>query len=606
MKGMFCPSLLVSKVYDQLTDGAERVKQEKKNTEAESIAVQLFPFIARVFFISMFTNLLVLAPSLYMLEVYDRVINSRSHSTLLMLTILVIGLYIVLELLEWVRSRHMHEGALELDRNVRQRLLHAVIAARLQGSQAGGVQPLNDLKTIREALPSTPFLSVLDAPLALLILVVLFFVNSLLGWIAVGGALLQAGIGIVNERRTHGPFRDASRNATAARRYADGALKNAQVIESMAMMPGVHERWLNMQQAFLRDQALASDYAGSGSALSRMVQMLQGSILLGVGGWLALQGLIGGSLMIVGSILGGRLLAPLVQIIAGWRQIESARESWSRMSLLLQTYPLPDKSMPLPPPDGRLSVEGVVASPPGAGIPVLKGVSFVLAPGDSLAVVGPSASGKSTLARLMTGILPAQQGSVRLDGVDIHTWDHESLGPHIGYLPQDVELFDGTIAENIARFGDIDRPMLEKACRLSGIDAFIELLPDRYDTRIGADGAFLSGGQRQRVGLARAVYGDPRFLVLDEPDSSLDDEGDASLLALLGQMKRAGVTVVVVTQRKNLLAALDYMLVLIDGRVQKFGRRDEVLGAMSAESKPKAASRPQAMPGMIPVSGGFR
>jgi len=582
------------------------VKQSQKNIETQELFSQIFPYLIRVFLISFFTNILVLAPSLYMLEVYDRVINSRSFSTLLMLTILVIGLYIVLELLEWVRSRHMQEGALELDRSLRERVLHAIFAARLQGTQAGGVQPLNDLKTIREALPSTPFLSMLDVPLSLLILVLLFLVSPLLGWIAVGGALFQAVIGFMNERRTHEPFRDANRYATASRHYAEGALKNAQVIESMAMLPGIHARWLKLQQAFLREQAIASDHAGSGAALSRMVQLLQGSILLGAGGWLALQGLLSGSLMIVGSILGGRLLAPLVQIITGWRQIEAAREAWGRIALLLNTYPVPEKGMALPSPEGRLSVEGVIAAPPGGGQPVLKGVSFALVPGDSLAVVGPSASGKTTLARLLTGIWQARQGTVRLDGIDVYAWDKEELGPRVGYLPQDVELFDGTIAENIARFGDIDRSMLEKACRLAGIDALIDLLPDRYDTRIGADGAFLSGGQRQRVGLARAVYGDPRFLVLDEPDSSLDDEGDASLLELLRALKRDGVTVVVITQRKNLLSALDHMLVLIDGRVQKFGLRDEVLGSMRSDSKPKAVNRAPVVSSMVPVAGGGR
>ncbi|NEX12097.1 MAG: type I secretion system permease/ATPase [Prosthecochloris sp.] len=561
------------------------------------------PYFGRVFFISLFTNLLVLTPSLYMLEVYDRVVNSRSHLTLLMLTILVIGLYVVLELLEWVRSRHMHEGALRLDTVLKNPVFHAIFSARLQGAQPGSIQPLNDLKAIRDFLPSLPMLSMLDVPLALFILVLLFLINPLLGWFAVGGAVVQAGIGFVNGRLTNDHLQEANKHALSSRNYADSAVRNAQVIESMAMLPGIHERWHKMQQTFLRNQAIASDYAGGSSALSRMVQMLQGSLLLGVGGWLALQGLIGGSMMIVGSILGGRLLAPIVQIITGWRQVESAHESYKRLHFLLETYPMPEKGMSLPAPKGELRVEGVFAGPPGTNLQVLKGIQFSLSPGDSLAVIGPSAAGKTTLARLLVGIWPAFQGKVRLDGVDIFSWNKEDLGPHIGYLPQDVELFEGTIAENIARFNEIDDDKVEKACQDVGIGQFINTLPERYATQIGTDGAFLSGGQRQRIGLARAIYGSPRFVVLDEPDSSLDEAGDASLLDLLMHLKQEGTTVIVITQRNNLIRALDFMLILIDGKVQKFGPREEIVASM--KPKPKAAPAPDP-PAVVSIPGGIR
>lgn len=563
----------------------------------------VFPYFLRVFFVSAFTGVLVLAPSLYMLEVYDRVVNSRSMTTLAMLTILVVGCYVVLEILEWVRSRHMHEGALGLDKEIRDRVFHALFAARLQGEQVGGIQPMNDLRTIREFLSSTPLLSLLDVPVALLVLVLLFLINPLLGWFAVAAFLVQLAIGWGNERKTHKLLRDANRNAVQARQYADMVVGNAQVIEAMAMLPGIERRWRTKQEEFLRDQALASDYAGSSAAFSKMVQLLTGSMLLGLGGWLALQGYIGGSLMIVGSILGGRMLAPLVKVITGWRQIEAVREAYRRLSRLLEMFPVPENSMPLPAPVGRLGVENVVATPPGSRIQVLRGIGFSLDPGSSLAIVGPSAAGKTTLARVLVGIWPALQGNVRLDGVDIFSWRKEELGPHVGYLPQDIELFEGSIAENVSRFGDIDMDKVAEACRMAGLEAFIESLPGKYDTGVGAGGAFLSGGQRQRVGLARAIYGSPRFIVLDEPDSSLDDEGDEALLRVIRYLKDAGSTVVVITQRKHLLAVLDHMLILVNGQVHTFGPRDEVLAGL----KPKAGPVP-ASPSVVSISsnGGGR
>ncbi|ASQ90916.1 type I secretion system permease/ATPase [Prosthecochloris sp. GSB1] len=546
----------------------------------------VFPYVLRVVFISVFTGILVLAPSLYMLEVYDRVVNSRSMTTLAMLTILVVGCYVVLEILEWVRSRHMHEGALGLDEEIRNRVFHALFAARLQGTPVGGIQPMNDLRTIREFLPSAPLLSLIDVPIALLVLVLLFLIDPLLGWFAAVAVFVQVAIGWVNGRKTCKPLSEANRNAVQARQYADMVVGNAQVIEAMGMLPGIERRWREKQEQFLRNQAVASDYAGTSAAFSKMVQLLTGSMLLGLGGLLALQGYIGGSLMIVGSILGGRLLSPLVKVITGWRQIEAAHEAYRRLAQLLAAFPVPEKSMPLPVPEGRLDVENVVATPPGSSMQVLRGVSFSIDPGSSVAIVGPSAAGKTCLTRVLTGIWPCLQGNVRLDGVDIFSWRKEELGPHVGYLPQDVELFEGSIAENVSRFGDSRMDKVAEACRMAGLESFIESLPGKYDTAIGAGGAFLSGGQRQRVGLARAIYGSPRFIVLDEPDASLDSEGDAALLRVIRRLKKAGSTVVVVTQRKQLLAELDSMLILVNGRVHAFGSRDEVLASLKPKPEP--------------------
>ncbi len=553
----------------------------------------LSPSLKQAFFFSLFVNVLILAPSAYMLEVYDRVVNSRSHKTLLMLTLLVVGVYALLEALEWIRRQVMHEAGIELDKGLRSQVFGAVFSARVLNLPAMGAQALRDLKVIREFLPSPALLAFVDAPLALLVLVLIFSMSPALGWFAVAGAIAQFSIGVVNERRIRGPLLAANRSAIGAQGYADGVIRNAQVIESMGMIGDIHKRWMSRQHEFLVQQAIASDHSGTNSALSKLVQSLLSSLLLGMGCWLTLKGELHGSGMIVASILGGRVLAPLVQIIGSWRQVENFMEAYSRLDGLLREFPLTEKGMELPEPKGLLSVEGVIAGAPRSPVQILKGITFRVAPGGSLAIVGPSASGKTTLARLLVGIWPAMQGKVRLDGNDIYLWDKEELGQYIGYLPQNVELFEGTIAENIARFGVPDTLKVKEACRMVGLDTFIEQLPGSYETQIGDDGSFLSGGERQRVALARAVYGMPKFVVLDEPNASLDEAGDVALLSTVRLLRAQGTTVIVVTHRLNILGAIEHMLVLVDGQVQRFGTCKEVLAAMQSPPAPSQPSNQQ-------------
>jgi ATP-binding cassette, subfamily C, bacterial exporter for protease/lipase len=568
------------------------VKQVKEKSPLREALAALTPFVTKTFYFSLVVNVLVLAPSAYMMEVYDRVVNSRSHTTLAMLTLLVIGIYMLLEALEWVRRQIMHDAGMELDKGLRKRVFNAIFSARVQNIPAGA-QALRDLKALREFLPSPALLAVIDAPLALLVLVIIFLMSPALGWFAVAGALLQFVIGVINERRIREPLLAANRSLISAQTYADGVIRNAQVIKSMGMLGHIHKRWMSRQQDFLLQQAEASDHAGSNAALSKLVQSLLSSLLLGMGCWLTLKGELHGSGMIVASILGGRVLSPLVQIIGSWRQVEGALEAYSRLESLLKEFSLPEKGMPLPAPTGILSVEGIIACAPRSPVQILKGVSFRVAPGGSLAVVGPSASGKTTLARLLTGIWPAMQGKVRLDGNDIYQWDKEELGQHIGYLPQNVELFEGTIAENIARFGDPDPEKVREACRMVGLEGFIEQLPEKYDTQIGDDGSFLSGGERQRMALARAIYGMPKFVVLDEPNASLDEAGDAALLNTVKHLRAKGTTVIVMTHRLNILGAIEHMLVLVDGQVQRFGTCQEVMEALqSPPASPQQPSNP--------------
>ena len=565
------------------------MKGDKQGSSLRSAVTALIPSLKKAFYFSIVVNILVLAPSAYMMEVYDRVVNSRNHMTLLMLTLLVVGIYALLEALEWVRRQVMEDASIEFDKGLKEQVFGAIISGRLLNLPVGGAQALRDLKNIREFLPSQALLSFVDAPLALLILIVLFLMSPVLGWFAVAGALAQFAIGVINERRIREPLMAANRSAISAQGYAEGVIRNAQVIESMGMLGDIHKRWMVRQQDFLEQQAVASDHFGTNAALSKLVQSLLSSLLLGMGCWLTLKGELHGSGMIVASILGGRVLAPLVMIIGSWRQIESTLEAFRRLDALLHEFPLPKKDMALPPPIGFLSVEGVISGAPGSPVQILRGVSFRVAPGGSLAIVGPSASGKTTLARLLVGIWPSMQGKVRLDGNDIYQWDKEELGQYIGYLPQNVELFDGTIAENVARFGEPDPEKVREACRMVGLDLFIEQLPKAYETQVGDDGSFLSGGERQRVALARAVYGMPKFVVLDEPNASLDEAGDIALLNAVKLLRSKGTTVIVMTHRLNILGAIEHMLVLVDGQVQRFGTCEEVMAALQA---PPATSQP--------------
>jgi ATP-binding cassette subfamily C exporter for protease/lipase len=562
-------------------------------SELRAAINSLREYFARAVLFSVFTNLLVLAPTLYMLEVYGRVVNSRNTETLVMLTVLVIGLYVVMEFLDWVRQKLMDAAGVQLDHRLGERVFNATFDARLRNLPAG-VLPLNDLRTVRGFLSSPALIAVMDAPIALLFIVIIFIVSPVLGAFVMAALVAMLVVGYVTERRTKPPLTEAQKLAMEAQRYASTTLKNAQVIQAMGMMGHIRGRWLTRQRDFLARQAEASDHAGEGAALSKFIQIAQGSMVLGLAAWLTLIGelQVGGGAMIVAWTLSSRALGPLQMLISQWKTVVAARSAFSRLEAFLKALPVRETGMPLPPPKGALSVDGLVAGAPGNPAAILRGVNFALAPGQALAVVGPTASGKSTLARLLVGLWPAVSGKVRLDGVDVHTWNKQELGPHLGYLPQDNELFDGTLAENIARFGDVDGAKVEEAARAVGLHEIITALPEGYDTRIGAGGSVFSGGQRQRVALARAIYNNPNFIVLDEPNSSLDESGDRALLQTLMAQKSRGATLVIITHRTNVLAVVDRMLVLRDGQMQMFGPRDEVLAALSGKTKAAPAAAP--------------
>ena len=524
-------------------------------------------------------GLLGFTPTVYMLQVYERVVNSRDVMTLLMLTLVTLGAYAVMELIEKFRSRLLWGAGIEFELRMAERVYNAMFDGLLKKQMGGALSVQNDFKTVRDFFNNPALGAFFELPVALVSLVLIFAINPLLGWAALVGAGAQTLVTWLIQRTSREPLQEAQRRSQEAQTYAEASLRNAQVMESMGMLDAVMGQWQKKQRAFLAYQAQASESAGGLNALSKLLQQLMGSVLLGLSAWLLLFNELNGgaAMMVISSVLGGRLLSPLTQIAQQWSAVATVSGAWTRLSGLLENVPAREKNMPLPAPKGELTVESLVAAAPGQTQAILRGLQFGVPAGQVLAVVGPSASGKTSLAKLLLGIWQPQAGKVRLDGVDVHAWDKAELGPHLGYLPQGVELLDGTLAENIARFGDLDMPRIEQAAALVGLHEFISALPKGYETPVGRDGGLLSGGQRQRVALARALYGDPVFVVLDEPNSSLDEAGDAALTQAIATMKSRGTTFVINTHRTSVLSVSDRVLVLKDGTQQLFGPTAEVL-----------------------------
>lgn len=531
---------------------------------------------------SFFINLLMLTAPLYMLQVYDRVLTSRSESTLVALTVLAGTMLLVMGMLELVRSRILVRVGTGLDKRLGARVFLAIFERSLRGAKGQRSQALRDLDGLRQFLTGPGPFALFDAPWVPLYLGVVFLFHPILGLIATGGAVILFIIALLNELLTRRPLTLANAEATAAYGFAETSLRNAEVLDSMGMLDGIRKRWMAAHQKGLALQCTASDRAGTLTASSKAVRMFLQVAILGAGAALAIQQIITPGAMIAASIVMGRALAPVEQAIGHWRQFIGARQSYSRLDGLLREAPEAAEPLKLPRPEGHLSVERVVAVPPGAAKPALKGISFSLAPGEALGVIGPSAAGKSTLARLLVGVWPPYSGYVRLDNAELHGWSREDLGPHIGYLPQDIELFPGTVAENIGRFADEpDADKVVEAARRAGVHEMILHLADGYDTQIGENGSFLSGGQRQRIGLARAVYGSPALVVLDEPNSNLDAAGDQALTEAIRGLRNQNATVVVMAHRPSAIAAVDKLLMLRDGAIEAFGPKEEVIAQVT-------------------------
>lgn len=545
-------------------------------------------------------NLLMLAPSLYMLQVYDRVLASRNQTTLLVLTLLMLAVFVCMNALEFVRSWVLIRVSAQLDMKMNQRVYTAAFEQNLTEAKTNAGQPLNDLTNIRQFLTGNGVFAFFDAPWFPVYLLVIFLFDATLGLYALCGALLLVALAFVNELVSRKPLAEANSMAIAASNHATNDLRNAEVIEAMGMLPNMLARWSKVHGRCLQLQAQASEKAGIVSAATKFVRVSLQSLILGFAALLVLDQKITGGMMIVASILMGRALNPVEQVINIWRTWSSARSAYLRLQTLLGSYPKRKTGMRLPDPLGHVALEAVTAAPPGSEIAVIKGVGFVLVPGDVLGVVGPSGAGKSTLARLIVGVWPAAAGHVRLDGADVFTANKDVLGPHIGYLPQDIELFAGSVSENIGRFGEIDAEKVVLAAKRSGVHEMILRFPKGYDTLFGDGGAGLSGGQKQRIGLARALYGDPALIVLDEPNSNLDEPGEQALIAAITDLRECGKTVVVISHRTTIIAITSKLLLLSDGVAKMFGPTQKVLENLTKASQQMVPQGSSGQPGHGP------
>lgn len=565
-----------------------RLLSEKRSELDEALfSMRQYFFMAGAF--SFFINALMLVPSLYMMQVYDRVLNSRNMTTLLMITIITLCLYALLGGLEWVRSQLLIRSSIALDDKLNERVFGATFEATLRGAGGNPAQALSDVTNIRQFLSGNGLFAFFDAPWAPIYLIVISILHPWLGLFSLVGALILIGLTWLTEKLTQKPLAEANTAGIQANTFANNNLQNAEVIEAMGMLPAIRQRWNAKHRTSLGLQQLASQRAGSIGAATRFVRLAQQSLILGLGAWLVIDGKLSSGGMIAASILMGRVLAPVEQAIGVWKHLISARSSYSRLQNLLQNLPARTGSMSLPKPKGAVQIENLTATAPNSQTLILRNINAAFMPGEVIGIIGPSASGKSTLARLLVGIWPAAAGKVRLDGADIHAWNKVELGPYVGYLPQDVELFEGTIAENIARFSDINPDQVVQAAQRAGVHEMILHFPKGYDTPIGQNGSFLSGGQRQRIGLARAIYGNPVFVVLDEPNSNLDDAGEQALVRAVQDLKAHGSTVVVITHRTNIVGVVDRLMVLREGTLQLFGPRNEVLSTLARAAQAAGA-----------------
>ena len=560
------------------------------------VGVGLFSFVV---------NILMLTGALFMLEIYDRVLPSRSLATLVGLGLLVLILFALHGLLDLVRSRMLVRIGASLDEQLRGRMLDTILRLPLAaGNQGQGIQPMRDLESVRSFLAGAGPIALFDLPWIPVYLAVIFAFHFTLGMTALAGAVLLIGLTLLTELLSRAPMKSSGAVGLARTNFADACRRNAEVITAMGMGRRIDAKWEEMSRRYMADMKRLGDVAGGFGALSKVLRLALQSAVLAVGAYLVINDQATAGIIIAASILAGRALAPVDLAIAQSKSFLNARQSWQRLNRLLSNLPVRAEPLALPNPKVRLSVADLCVAAPGTKRPIVQGVSFAVEAGSALAVVGPTGSGKSTLVRALVGVWQAAAGRICLDGADLDQWSNEELGRFVGYLPQDVELFGGTIAENIARFdSNADAKDIVAAAEAAGVHDFIVSFREGYNTQIGEQGEALSAGQRQRIALARALYRDPFLVVLDEPNSNLDADGEAALTgAILGVRNRGGI-VVIVAHRPSALIAADRILVLNQGRAQAFGEKDAILAASHPKLQPVAAEPvriavpPQALPG---------
>lgn len=512
-------------------------------------------------------NLLMLTPTIYMLQLYDRVLVSYSELTLLAVSAVCLFLFALMALGDWLRSSTLVHASMRLDQQLGPRVFVASFESAAGGARTGAARPLVDLMELRQFVSTQGALAFFDAPWVPIYIAVCFLLHPWLGVLAIVFAVIQLALAWYGHRHTLAPTEAAAAARGELGGFVQGKLRNAEVLEAMGMVRNLHERWRQRHHRTQRLDAVAMAHSARATAVSKFVRYSQQSLALGAGALLVIDGQLSAGGMIAANVLINRALAPIDQAVGSWRSFVSARAAYRRLDTLLRQHPAAGTEPQRPRPAGEVRLAGVTVSAPGRPQPILRDVSFTIPAGSVVAVAGPSGAGKSTLAQVVLGIWPDVMGEVLLDGEPVAQWDRQALGPHLGYLPQEVELFDGTVAENIARFGELDSARVIAAARCAGLHEMILRFPQGYDTPIGAGGSALSGGQRQRIGLARAVYGMPALVVLDEPNSNLDEMGETALRQAVAELKAAGSTVFVITQRPTSIAGADFLLAVRDGSV---------------------------------------
>jgi ATP-binding cassette subfamily C protein len=537
------------------------------------------------------SNILMLSGALFMLEVYDRVLPSRSVPTLVALLLLISVLYAAQGVIDMIRSRILVRVGRSLDEAMSQRVYDMIVRLPLKiGARGDGTQPIRDLDTVRAFLSGIGPVAFFDLPWMPVYLAICFLFHVLIGLTALFGAIVLVTLTIITELKTRHPTRSAAQFAVARNALLEQSRRNAEAITAMGMVGRISKRWNELNRNYVATSGRASDVGGGLGAMSKVLRLLLQSSILAVGAWLVINQQSTPGIIIAGSILGARALAPVDLAIANWRGFVSARQSWQRLSKLLAALPALTEPMPLKPPARTLVVQNGAVTPPGQQKIVCQDVNFTLTAGKALGIIGPTASGKSSLARMLVGVWTPVRGTVRLDGATLDQWSPELLGRYIGYVPQDVELLNGTVAQNISRFDDPPDPdAVIAAAQAAGVHDLIINLPDGYETVVGEQGSALSAGQAQRIALARALYRDPFLVVLDEPNSNLDAEGDEALTrAILGLRARGAITVVV-AHRPSAIAGVDYILIMAKGRQQQFGPKEEILTRVTqASATPRA------------------
>lgn len=536
--------------------------------------------------LSFLANLLLLTPTIYMLQVFDRVMVSQSELTLLAVSLITVVLFVIMALSEWLRSRVLVGAGVRFDEVLSTRVFNASFEAYLSQSGANPGRAFNDLLQIRQFLTGNGIYALFDAPWAPIYIAVTFMLHPWLGVLAIVFALVQLALAWFGHHQTVEPSETAARTGAEVNAYLQGKLRNAEALESMGMIGNLQTRWKERHENWLEQGSAAQGLTHRITALSKFIRYSQQSLALGAGALLVIDGQLSAGAMIAANVLMGRALAPIDQLVGTWRSFITTRAAFVRLEALLVEFPERDQALTRVAPSGSVALRKVFATATGRKEPILKDINLTVPAGTVTVVLGPSGSGKSTLARVIVGIWPHVAGEVLLDDLPISSWNRIDLGPHLGYLPQDIELFEGTIAENIARFRELESEKVIEAARCAGLHEMILRFPKGYDTPIGEAGSLLSGGQRQRIGLARAIYGDPALIVLDEPNANLDDAGEAALTRTVHDLKQKGKTVFLITHRPGAIAAADRLLILRDGAIQAEGPRDDVIAALRPRAEP--------------------